>query len=414
MAVATLLVAAATVVVVLVARLLARLTRQPAVVVEIALCLAFGWLLLPHVEWGGLPWGGPPAWGLLGQAGHLGVALFLVGTGHGMRAGLDRRLLRAATGLSIGSAVIPLTAGVLVAWWLIEGGDPMLRGDAPAVAFTLMVAVALTVTAVPVLAGILRDRRMEHTEEGRLSLLSASGIDVVTWVLLAIALGAAHGGGPAAALAVLVAGAGAALLLRRLVPRSLAGRFPRAAPVVVGAVAWAAATATGGFGLTEVFGAVLVGLALPAEERPGPWARVAELLGRIGRTMLPVLFVSTGAALAAAPGGAFSWPAALVVTVVAIAAKMGGSYAGARAGGRSPASGARLAVLMNTRGLTEIVILQAGYSAGLLPSGLYLAFLLMALITTGLSGVLLNAADRYVPIAKDDPMEPNITPAARR
>ncbi|MFD1546321.1 cation:proton antiporter [Nonomuraea guangzhouensis] len=409
----TLLVAVATVVVVLVARLLARLTRQPEVVFEIALCLAFGGLLLPYVEWGGLPWAGPPDLGLLGQAGHLGVALFLVGTAHGMRAGLDRRLMRAVTCLSVGSAVVPLATGGLVAWWLIDSGDPALRGGAPAGAFTLMVAVALTVTAVPVLAGILRDRRMEHTEEGRLALLSASGIDVVTWVLLAIALGTAHSGGPAAALVVLVAGAGAALLLRRLVPHSLAGRFPRAVPVVVGAIAWAAATATGRFGLTEVFGAVLVGLSLPAEEGPGPWARVAELLGRIGRTMLPVLFVSTGAAMALAPGSTFSWQAAVAITVVAIAAKVGGSYAGARVGGRSPASGMRIAVLMNTRGLTEIVILQAGYSAGLLPAGLYLAFLLMALFTTGLSGVLLNVADRYVPIAKGGLMEANITPAAR-
>ncbi|MEV0230699.1 cation:proton antiporter [Nonomuraea sp. NPDC050786] len=406
---ATLLVAVAVVIVVLAARLVARLTRQPAVVVEIAFCLASGWLLLPRLA----ELGPRPDWGLLGQAGHLGLALFLVGTAHGMRAGLDRRLVRTVTFLSAGSAAVPLAAGGLVAWWLIAAGDPALRGGAPAVAFTLMVAVALTVTAVPVLAGILRDRRMDHTVDGRLALLSASCIDVLTWVLLAVAVGMASGGGPAAALTVLAAGAVAALLLRRVVPRSLAGRFPRAVPVVVGAAAWAAATATGRFGLTEVFGAVLVGLSLPAEERPGPWTRVAEVLGRTGRTMLPVLFVTTGVALTSGPEAVLPWQAALVVTAVAVAAKVGGSYAGARLGGRSPASGARIAVLMNTRGLTEIVILQAGYGAGLLSPGLYLAFLCMALITTGLSGLMLNAADRYVPIAKDDPMAANITLAAR-
>lgn len=387
-----LLVVVAIVVAVLAAGWIARRLNQPEVVAEIAVCLALGWLVLPRLGWG--------APGSLGRdqfsvLGHLGVALFLAGTGHQLREGFDRALLRPIGWIVTGSTLLPLAGGAGLALWVVWSGDPLLRGQAPATAFVLMMAIALTVTAVPVMARILRDRGIERTEDGRLALMSASAIDVVTWLLLAVAIGLTRGeGGLVAGLTVLACGLAASVVLNRLAgtaaAKAWAERHPRLIVVSMAVAAAGAAELTRRLGLTEVFGAILVGVALPAS-----WAPAAELLGKAGRILLPVMFVITGTSLAASPEGIFSWPAVVLATTLAITVKLVGSYLGARAGGRSVPSGLRIAALMNTRGLTEIVILQAGFAAGLLPPAMYLALLIMAFVTTGLSGPLLLAAQRW-------------------
>ncbi|WP_248958353.1 cation:proton antiporter [Sphaerisporangium perillae] len=390
----------------------ARRLNQPEVVVEIALCLALGGLLAGRLGWGVTESAGKD---ILYWLGHLGLALFLVGVGHQMREGFGRRSLRTVAWLSAGSVIVPLAAGALFAVWVLGTGDPLLRGGAPTPAFVLMLAIALTVTAVPVLAGILRDRGIQHTEDGRLALMSAAGIDVVTGILLAVAIGLMRGGDGLVTILVVLAGGAVTLLLRRLaateVVSALADRHRGVLLVLVAAAGVAAALATQRLGLTEVFGAVIVGLALPARSRsggPSPWTETAETLGRVGRALLPVLFVVTGTVVVAGPERVFSWQATVIATALAIAAKLGGAYAGARLGGRSPASGMRLAALMNTRGLTEIVVLQAGFSAGILSPALYLALLVMALVTTGLSGPLLLAAEWYGRTARGAAVNPNI------
>ncbi|WP_329376820.1 cation:proton antiporter [Streptomyces sp. NBC_01351] len=401
-----LLVLAATACCALLGRRLARGFGQPGIVGEIACCLLLGAALVAWADRGGPGGlGGPGSAGVepLAQAGHLGLALFLVGAAHEIRSGVTRLPGRAVLWLSAGSALLPMAAGALLAVWVLRTEDPRLRGTAPTAALVLMLAISLAVTAVPVLAGILADRKMRHTETGRLALASAVSIDAVTWVLLAVAVGLATGnGGFPAALAVLAAGVAAAAVLRRLAATAAvaapAARHPRLAIVAVAALACAAAAGTRHFGLTDVFGAVLVGLALPADGERGPWTATAGALGRAGRLLLPLLFVVTGTTLASGPEAVLSWRALLYATTLAVAAKLTGSYLGARLGGLTPTTGLRLAALMNTRGLTEIVVLQAGYAAGILTPALHLALVVMALVTTALCGPLLWAVDRRAPV----------------
>ncbi|WP_123602111.1 cation:proton antiporter [Micromonospora sp. Llam0] len=156
-----------------------------------------------------------------------------------------------------------------------------------------MLAVSLAVTAVPVLAGILRDRRMENTRIGRLAMTSAVAIDAVTWVVLAVAIGLATGqDGAVKAVTVLLCGIPAVLAVRWIARtkalETLASRYPYAAMILVAVIAYAASQTTRGLGLTEIFGAVLVGFALPGD---GAWARVSHQLGRLGRLLLPVIRV---------------------------------------------------------------------------------------------------------------------------
>nr|WP_257789868.1 hypothetical protein [Streptomyces sp. 3211] len=114
--------------------------------------------------------------------------------------------------------------------------------------------------------------------------------------------------------------------------------------------------------------------------------------------MLPLLFVTTAATLASGAEVVFSWRALVYALTLAVTAKLGGSYLGARLGGRSHAVALRLAVLMNTRGPTEIVVLQVGWTAGILTPALHLSLVVMALTTTALCGPLLGWIDRLVPL----------------
>jgi Kef-type K+ transport system membrane component KefB len=379
-----------------VGRRLARVLRQPEIVGDIALCLICGALLAGWTGWGGAH---APGRTIVSDLGHAGLALFLIGVAYELRSGGRWFAGRALAWLSAGSALLPMAFGSLFAVWVLTAAGPTLRGTAPAPALVLFLALALAVTAVPVLAGILRDRGIFHTDTGRLAMASAVLIDCFTWVLLAVAIGLVTGSKDWTTLIVFVAVAlMAALVCARvlaLVPvREFGAGRPWLTTVAVAVAAIIAAFTTRDFGLTDVFGAVLVGLVLPVRHAQGHGWRIAvERLQGLGRGLLPVLFFFTGATLAAGPHNVVSWTAILLAVSLAVGSKIGGSYLGARLGGQSAYESRRLAALMNTRGLTEIIVLQAGYSTGILTPALYLALLIMAMLTTAMSGPLLQIVE---------------------
>ncbi|MFI9008473.1 cation:proton antiporter [Actinosynnema sp. NPDC053489] len=374
-------------------RVAARATRQPEVVGEI---LA-GILVVPAV----LAVGGAPALAAvlptdvvspLKVLGQVGLVLFLVGVAHELRHGGTTLGARAVGWVTVGAFVPALLTGLVMAAWVVWVADPDLRGDAPTAALVLMVAVALSVTAVPVLARVLRDRGMTDTRSGRLAMASAVVTDSAAWVLLVLAIGIS--GGVLVSLALVGVGAAVTAVgrvaLRGRVPTALAERFPALTAAAVAAVALLAAFEFEHRGLTAVFGAFAVGLAVPG----GVWSRAVHLVMTTGRLLVPVFFVVAGMGVANAPRGSVPWAAILVAVALAVVGKVGGGYAGARLAGEDRRTAVKVGVLVNTRGLTEIVVLQAGYSAGLLSARLFLALVVMALATTGLTGPLLSLIER--------------------
>jgi Kef-type K+ transport system membrane component KefB len=166
---------------------------------------------------------------------------------------------------------------------------------------------------------------------------------------------------------------------------------------VLGTAALVAAAATERYRLTVVFGAVLVGLAVPRRGQRAPWDRAVGLTATAGRWLVPVYFTTTGLTLLAGRAHPGAWATLAVTVGLATLGKLGGGYLGARIGGLPRWISLRLGILMNTRGLTEIVVLQAGYSAGILTPRLFLALVLMALLATACTGPLLSLTDRRVP-----------------
>lgn len=373
-------------------RVAARALRQPEVVGEITA----GILVVPVV----LAASGPaglaavlPAGvaGPLKLLGLVGLVLFLVGVAHELRHGGSGFGVRAVGWVTAGSFVPALLAGLAMAAWVLWGGGADLRGTAPAPALVLMVAVALSVTAVPVLARVLQDRRMTDTVPGRLSMAAAVVTDSAAWLLLVIAVGLTSGALVSLVLLVLGLGVTAVgrVVLRGRAVTAAARRSPTAAAVLLAALALAVALGFEHWGLTAVFGAFVVGLAVPG----GHWTGAVRRVTAAGRVLVPVFFVVAGMGVATAPRTAAPWAAIALAIALAVLGKVGGGYLGGRLAGQDRRTSLTVGVLVNTRGLTEIVVLQAGYSAGLLSVQLFLALVVMALVTTAMTGPLLSLID---------------------
>jgi Kef-type K+ transport system membrane component KefB len=258
-------------------------------------------------------------------------------------------------------------------------------------------AVALSITALPVLAAIVRERGMAGSTAGTTATIAAGIMDVVAWlVLAAILVGSVHKAGrPWPVTLVLIIGFAAIMLLgvrpalrwwlgrRRAV---LASQLPVALALALGS-AWVTAS----LGLHPVFGGFLAGLTMPSLDG-APDADVLRPMEQVGGLLLPLFFVVTGLSLnvGALRGSAFVLLGLLCV--LASIGKLGPGYLASRVGGLARRDSAAVAVLVNTRGLTELIALNVGLSAGLIDQQLFSVLVLMALIMTALTAPLLTLA----------------------
>ncbi|MEU0743774.1 cation:proton antiporter [Streptomyces sp. NPDC006134] len=425
---------AAVLVLALLGRAVARLLRQPEVVGEVVAGLLAGPAVLALLGRDGFDAVLPGR--VLDTLEHVAKAalvLFLVGLAHelggaGRAAGAGSApsarpaggtgvTRRAAGWVTAGGLVPTLLAGALLTGWVVAYEDDAVRGDAPVAALTLMLAVALSVTAVPVLARILTDLGMEDTRAGRLALAAALVIDVVCWLLLtaAVALGSGSATGVLHAGAALALGVAGALCLRQGLRTHMAALLLRRAPAVatclLAASALVIAFTMEELGMTAILGAALVGFAVPGD-RSAPWAPAVTRIARTGRLFVPVFFVVAGVTVLTDASMAVSWTLIGLVLVLGTLGKVAGGYAGTRMAGGDRGESARVAVLLNTRGLTELVIIQAGFSAGLLTPPLVLALIVMTLVSTAATGPLVRLLDRTATPAAAPARAGTATPAA--
>jgi Kef-type K+ transport system membrane component KefB len=260
--------------------------------------------------------------------------------------------------------------------------------------FVLFMGVACSITALPVLAAIARERGLAETRVGVIATAAAGAMDVVAWLALAAALiGSNHSGRFPWLVTLLLLGCFVAVMLT-VVPRLLSwwtGRSKSvlANPVPVAfALAMGAAWVTASLGLHPIFGGFLAGLAMRAGSRE-PDAEVLRSMDQAGGLLLPLFFIVTGLSLnvGAMRGDAFVLLA--VIFVIAVAGKLGPAYAVSRACGFPPRESATIAALVNTRGLTELIALNIGLADGLISQRLFTVLVLIALITTLMTGPLL-------------------------
>jgi Kef-type K+ transport system membrane component KefB len=261
--------------------------------------------------------------------------------------------------------------------------------------FVLFMGVVCSITALPVLAAIVRERGLAGTRAGVIATAAASVMDVLAWLILAAAvIGTGHSRRFPWLVTLLLIGCFVAVMLIA-VPPVLSWWTGRSGSVLANpvpialALAMGSAWVTASLGLQPVFGGFLAGLVMRAGSRQ-PDAEVLQSMDRAGNLLLPLFFIVTGLSLnlGAVRGDAFLLLA--VVLVVAITGKLGPAYGVSRASGLAPRDSATIAALVNTRGLTELIALNVGLTDGIINQRLFTVLVLMALITTFMTGPLLR------------------------
>jgi Kef-type K+ transport system membrane component KefB len=370
---------------------------QPAVIGETVAGIMLGpsllGLLFPHAFNFLFPAGSMDNLRFLSQ---IGLILFMFIVGMELDIGLIRRQAMDALIISHASILIPYTLGIGLSLFTY---DQFAGEKASFLSFSLFMGIAMSITAFPVLARIIRDRELTGTRLGVLALTCAASDDVTAWCLLAllvafVQLGSGMPGLYTVGLVLAYAFfmlVPVRLLLKRILNAYLRQRIGyNTLMAIIFTLLVLSAYCTEVIGIHALFGAFLAGVIVPKQ---------AELQHRItGRIsdvtlvmLLPLFFVFTGlrtrAGLLNQSG---LWISFGLILLVAILGKFGGSALAARLTGQRWRDSLAIGALMNTRGLMELVVLNIGYDMGVLNAEIFTMMVMMALLTTIMTSPVLR------------------------
>ena len=321
----------------------------------------------------------------LGLVAQLGVILYMFLVGLELNSDRLRGNVHTTIAISHASIVLPFVLGSALALPLY----PRLSTNAvPFTNFALFLGVAMSITAFPVLARILSDRGIIRSELGVLALTCAAVGDVTAWCLLAFVVGVVQGNADSA---LWIAGATLGfIVLIFLVVRPAVARLARSvdrsptpgAIAIVLAGVLMASLATEVIGVHAIFGAFLFGAVIPHDSALARSLR-QNLEHLVTILLLPAFFAFTGMRTEIGlVSGASEWLICVVIIAVATLGKFGGTFVAARVSGLGWRYAAGLGVLMNTRGLMELIVLNVGLDLGVISPTLFTMMVLMALVTT--------------------------------
>lgn len=294
------------------------------------------------------------------------------------------------------SIIVPFCLGILSALILY----PLVSNDGVSfTAFSLFLGSALSITAFPVLARIITENNLQGTRLGTLALTCAAVDDVTAWCLLALAIAVTRTNSVSGAFPTIIASliyiilmvtAGKWLLQKLSLHYTRTGRLSQwvLAWIYMGIIASALITEL--IGIHLIFGAFLLGAVMPKQQN-----LVKELAEKtedfVLIFLLPVFFAYSGLrteiGLLNRPE---LWLLCVLVVTVAILGKYVGTYVAARVGGIEKREASALGWLMNTRGLTELIVLNIGLSFGVISPLLFTMLVIMALVTTFMTSPLLE------------------------
>jgi Kef-type K+ transport system membrane component KefB len=369
----------------LLSKLFARL-HQPPVIGEVLAGIALGPSLLGRVWPAATDFLLPASIaGYLNVLAQLGVILYMFVVGLELNGGLLRQRAHATIAISHASILAPFILGALLALWLY----PRLATEGvDFTSFSLFIGVAMSITAFPVLARILTDRGMTRSELGVVALACAASDDVTAWCLLALVVGVAEA--KVAGAFWIIAGALAYLatmfIVVRPVVERLARRYDRPLTPGITALAFvavlASALTTEWIGIHAIFGAFVLGAVIPHDSRLAT-ELTYKLEDFVTVLLLPAFFAFTGMRTRIdLVSGLGAWLICGLILAVATIGKFGGTLAAARLAGQSWRDSASLGVLMNTRGLMELVVLNIGLDLGVISPTLFAMMIVMAVATT--------------------------------
>lgn len=318
----------------------------------------------------------------------IGVGLYMFLVGLEFNTQLFRQQARSAVGVSLAGMIVPFIVGALLCVWLLD--EPgLFAADISYVNAALFMGAAIAITAFPMLARIIYERKLAGTALGTLALAAGAIDDAAAWIVLAVVL-ASFGGGAMLAIKAVVGGViYASLMLTKargwLQPLAdqVESRGVISAPqFLLVLLLWAAsAYSMEWVGLHAVFGGFLFGIAMPR-------GKLTELISaKLNNItvflLLPMFFTYSGLKTQLDVLG--SWDVlsiALVILAASIFAKGVACWAAARLGGADNRTAMAVGALMNSRGLMELIIINIALSYGVIQQGLFSIMVLMAIVTT--------------------------------
>lgn len=340
----------------------------------------------------------PGALIFLKDIAEIGIALYLFIMGLEIDLPRLRQSARSAVVVSQMSILLPFALGLFLASRIFESYAPPNVGF---LEFALFVGVSLSITAFPVLARILGDSSLHRTRLGDLALTCAAIDDITAWCLVAVVTGIMGSQMTSAGVTILLTIIYVLAMIfvirpwiEKLLPKieKTSERLSQAllAFAVLGALGSAALTDL--IGIHAFFGAFLFGAIIPHDSliARDVTGRLQDLVAIL---FLPAFFALTGLKtnLSLLSGGEHWWVCGGII-VLAILGKFGGAFTGALLSGSSRRDAALLGILMNTRGLVELIVLNIGLQLGILTPTLFTMLVIMALVTTLMTGPLLRWA----------------------
>ena len=311
--------------------------------------------------------------------------------------GLEFDFSQLGTAVNRRVTLLVTSAGILLPFSLGFGfGQVSAAVLAPGIsplAYSLFIAIALSITAVPILGRILMEFGLTRSRLGVVTIAAAAANDAVGWVLLAVvaAISTDHFSGPAVIrqlTGLVMYLAVSWWVMRPLISRWLkrcpitAEHLPQDVLALLLALIFGSAIVTSQLGIFAIFGGFIAGVLLHRHHvLVRAWrARVEDLLMVF---FLPIFFTYTGLRTdigSLASGNLWGWCAGLIL--LAMAGKLVGCYWAARAGGLGRDEARCIAIMMNTRALMELIVINLGYDLGVLPRPVFTMLVLMAIAST--------------------------------
>ncbi len=326
----------------------------------------------------------------------IGLVLFMFVVGLELNLQSMKKRASAALFISHASIVFPFVLGAAVSIFLYQN---YAAPRAEFTSFALFMGIAMSITAFPVLARIIKEKNLSSSPLGNMALTCAAVDDITAWCILAAVIGIVKAGSPFSFLAVLALSAVyifgmlrfvGPLLERKFRPK-IDGTFRVEDFAVIFMVVLGSAVVAEVIGIHALFGAFLAGTIMPKSIsfRANLTQRIEDISAV---ALLPLFFAYTG--IRTQIGTLNTWNDWLVcglIILVAVIGKLLGSALAAKYSGMNWRDSLSVGVLMNTRGLMELVVLNIGYDLGLLSPAIFSMMVIMAIFTTMMTSPLLGA-----------------------
>jgi len=366
---------------------------QPRVVGEMAAGLALGPTLFGWLAPGAFHSLFPPAsLGLLNALSQVGLIIFIFLVG----VRVDFAELRHQSGVALVTSGISISLPLLMGFGLAQYLFPRY-GNGDHAAFALFIGTAMSVTAFPVLARILMERNLLHTRLGSIAIACAAVSDIAAWVLLATIVALTTHDRNARPLWLMFVYLAVYILVMLVIRRILdtwskgvdERKLPLDAMLILVVLALVSGAAGEWIGIHAFAGAFAAGLVVPRKFRR-PLIETLESITLL--ILIPLFFVLTGIRtnLIFTVDAGSAYLDLFLIILVAIASKWGGTMIGARAKGMGWRDACKLGLMMNTRGLVELIVLNVGLDSGILSPTLYSMMVCMALVTTFMATPLME------------------------